>query len=103
VSAGNLSWEVVTEMTAPTSSPEACFRCGSTQILQTKAAGGRQFVCLQERGPCGFWWERSDGVQLFQRTRMLPDGREHPLLSPQGIWRVGRVLEVVAPEERPRT
>lgn len=72
---GDLSWEVVTEMTAPTSSSRTCFGCGSTQILEIKAARGGQCVCLRKRGPWGFWWERSDGVQLFQRTRMLPDGR----------------------------
>ena len=103
MSAGNLSREVGTDMTGSISSPKACCRCGSTRILQTKAAGGRQFVCLQARGPCGFWWERPDGKRIFQRTRMLPDGREHPHLLPEAIGRVGRVLEVVTPEERPRT
>jgi hypothetical protein len=81
-------------------SPWACCRCGSSRTLMIRTAGGSQYACLQVRGPCGFWWERSDGVRLFQRTRMLLDGREHPRLSPEAIGRVGRVLEVVRP---PRT
>jgi hypothetical protein len=29
---------------------------------------------------------------------MLADGREHPLLSPEGVGHLGRVLEVFQPE-----
>lgn len=27
--------------------------------------GGVQHACLQARGPCGFWWVRSDGCGSF--------------------------------------
>jgi hypothetical protein len=89
-------------MTDPSSSPQACFRCGSPRIQDIRVAGGSQHACLQARGPCGFWWERSDGARIFQRTRMLPDGREHPSLSAEAIARHGRLLEVVRPEQPPR-
>ena len=90
-------------MKKPSSSPQTCARCGSPRLQELRVDGGVQYACLQARGPCGFLWERSDGVRIFQRTRTLGDGREHPRLSPEAIGRHGRVLEVVKPDQPLRT
>lgn len=74
-----------------------CCRCGSPRARRIAIGPSFQYVCLQARGPCGFLWERADGVRLFQRTRMLPNGREHPHLSPEGVERHGHVVEIFQP------